>query len=184
MSGSDEAKKGADALADLFETEYGRIVRYVYVRIGDAGAAEELASDVFLRALEGIDAFEWRGVPMQAWLFRIARNLVVDYLRKHARRKLAPLDAAAEVASPDSPEEDALQTMERAEMLEAMEYLTAAQREVVSLRFFAGLSSQETAQVVKRSNGAVRELQSAALKTLRHVLAAKQGRTVQAKGGG
>ncbi|MBI2171652.1 MAG: sigma-70 family RNA polymerase sigma factor [Chloroflexi bacterium] len=178
MSGSDQAKQGAGALADLFETEYERIVRYFYVRIGDGGAAEELASEVFLRALERIDSFEWRGIPMQAWLFRIAHNMTVDYLRKHAGRRAAPLAAAEQVASADSPEETALMAMERRELLDAMEALTPAQREVISLRFFTGLSCAETAQVMKRSNGAVRELQSSGLKGLRRVLGARQERAV------
>ena len=184
MPGSDQAKQGPAALADLFETHYERVVRYIAVRTGSRDLAEDLAADVFTRALERIDTFQWRGIPMQAWLFRIAHNLVVDYLRKHTRRKLAPLEAAAEVASSDSPEKDVLLTFERQELLEAMERLTPAQREVVSLRFFADLSCEETAQVVKRSNGAVRELQSSALKSLRRVLVIKHGNAVQAKGRG
>ena len=92
MSEADQVKQGAAALADLFESDYERIARYIAVRIGNTGHAEELAGDVFVRALERIDAFQWRDVPMQAWLFRIAHNLVVDYLRKNSRRKATTLD--------------------------------------------------------------------------------------------
>ncbi len=178
MSSPKQAKPGAETLAELFETEYERIVRYFYARIGDGAAAEELASDVFVRALERIDPFEWRGIPIQAWLFRIAHNMTVDYLRKYSGKRPAPIEAAEHVAAADNPEEMALMAIERQELLECMEGLTAAQREVISLRFFSGLSSQETAQVVKRSNGAVRELQSSGLKSLRRILAARQAQRV------
>ena len=170
MPGSDQAKQGAAALADLFETHYERVVRYIAVRTGNRALAEELAADVFTRALERIDTFQWRGIPMQAWLFRIAHNLAVDHLRSNSRHKVAPLEDADNVASADNPEAEALQTIQREELLQAMESLTPGQREIVSLRFFGGLTSAEAAAVMKRSDGAVRELQSSALKSLRRIL--------------
>lgn len=181
MSSPKQAQPGAELLAELFETEYERIVRYFYARIGDGAAAEELASDVFVRALERIDSFEWRGIPMQAWLFRIAHNMTVDYLRKYSGKKTSPIESAENVAGPDNPEDIALNGIERQELLAAMEGLTQAQREVISLRFFSGLSSEETAQIVKRSNGAVRELQSSGLKSMRRILVARQQPQVRAQ---
>ena len=179
MPGSDQERQGAAALADLFETHYERVARYIAVRIGNSEHAEELAADVFVRALERIDTFQWRGIPMQAWLFRIAHNLAVDYLRRVSRRKTLPLDEAASVATADDPETETLQILQREELLEAMDSLTSAQREVVALRFFGGLKSAEVAQIVKRSNGAVRELQSSALKTLRRILGVRRPRTLE-----
>ncbi|MBI4201577.1 MAG: sigma-70 family RNA polymerase sigma factor [Chloroflexi bacterium] len=170
MAGADDTKQGAPALADLFETEYERLVRYFYARIGNGAMSEELASDVFVRALERIDTYEWRGIPIQAWLFRIAHNMLVDHLRKVGGRRSVPIEAAEHVAAADNPEDTALLAIEREELLEAMESLTEAQREAISLRFFGGLTSEETAQVMKRSNGAVRELQSSGLKNLRRIL--------------
>ena len=179
MPGSDRERQGAAALADLFETHYERVARYVAVRIGNPEHAEELAADVFVRALERIDTFQWRGIPMQAWLFRIAHNLAVDYLRRSSRRKTLPLDEAASVATADDPETETVQILQREELLEAMDSLTPAQREVVSLRFFGGLTSAEVAQIVKRTNGAVRELQSSALKALRRILGAKRSGSLE-----
>lgn len=170
MTVSDQERQGATALTDLFETHYERIARYIAVRIGSKDYAEELAADVFVRALERIDTFQWRGVPMQAWLFRIAHNLAVDHLRRSSRRPTAVLDDALNIAGSDNPEAEAMNSMQREELLKAMESLTPAQREVVTLRFFGGLSSVEVADVVSRSHGAVRELQSSGLKSLRRVL--------------
>lgn len=179
MPGSDQEGQGAAALADLFETHYERVARYVAVRTGDPGHAEELAADVFVRALERLDSFHWRGIPMEAWLFRIAHNLTVDYLRRSARRKSLPLDEASSIAAADDTEREALQTLQREELLQAMDSLTPAQREVVALRFFGGLTSAEVAQVMKRSNGAVRELQSSALKSLRRILGTSHAKPLE-----
>ncbi len=170
MTASDQERQGAAALTDLFETHYERIARYIAVRIGSKDYAEELAADVFVRAQERIDTFQWRGVPMQAWLFRIAHNLAVDHLRRNSRRPTTVLDDALNIAGNDNPEAEAMNSMQREELLKAMESLTPAQREVVTLRFFGGLSSVEVADVVRRSHGAVRELQSSGLKSLRRIL--------------
>ena len=94
MQGSDQERQGAAALADLFEEYYQRIARYIAVRIGNQDDADDLAVDVFVRAAEHIGSFRQRGIPVQAWLFRIAHNLVVDYLRRSSRRKTAPLEEA------------------------------------------------------------------------------------------
>ena len=182
MVRSDQDWQGAAALADLFETEYDRITRYIGVRIGNFSHAEELAGDVFVRALERIDTFTWRGIPMQAWLFRIAHNLVVDYLRRSSRRKTTDLQEAQEIASTDDPEQEALRTLQKEEVLLAMGSLTPAQKEVVALRFFGGLSSAEVAEIMKRSNGAVRELQSTALKALRRVMSTVPATNVEVEG--
>ena len=182
MSEADQVKQGAAALADLFESDYERIARYIAVRIGNTGHAEELAGDVFVKALERIDTFKWRGVPMQAWLFRIAHNLVVDYLRKNSRRKSTSLDEALDIASSDSPENETLLNIQREEIVAAMEHLTPAQREVVTLRFFGELTSKEVADVVKRSHGAVRELQSSAMKTLRKMLSVQPAPSIEVEG--
>ena len=100
MSGTDQERQGVAALTDLFEEYYERITRYIAVRVGNRADAEELASDVFVRAVENIGSFQWRGVPLQAWLYRIAHNVAVDHLRRSSRRKSGPLDEATAVASP------------------------------------------------------------------------------------
>mgnify|MGYP001599017686 CR=1 FL=1 len=69
-----------------------RFVRHIAARVGRSGEAEDLASQVFVRAVEALDSYEERGLPMQAWLFRIAHNLVVDFLRRGAHRQTVPVD--------------------------------------------------------------------------------------------
>ena len=90
--GKTETRRRNEAvLASLYEEYYDRIAYYAYVRIGDRTEAEDIAGEVFLKALESLDSYKERGVPMQAWLFRIAHNLVVDHLRKTAKRRVVPI---------------------------------------------------------------------------------------------
>ena len=82
-----EIRKQEDALASLYEESYGKVARYIFARIGNQQEAEDLASETFVRALKSVDSYQERGLPMEAWIFKIAHNLVVDYLRKMAKRK-------------------------------------------------------------------------------------------------
>jgi RNA polymerase sigma-70 factor (ECF subfamily) len=102
---------------------------------------------------------------MQVWLFRIAHNLVVDYLRKMSKRRDISTD---EVEIPDRLNiEDVLEAkLEVKRLTMALQQLTPAQREVIGLRFFAGLSSGEVSKILGKSNGAVREMQRAAVEAL------------------
>jgi len=163
-------KRRESILAGLYEEYYDRIARYVYVRIGNKNDAEDLAGEVFLRALESLKSYKERGVPMQAWLFRIAHNLVVDHLRRMAKRRTIPLDAT-EIESDMNPVTAAEKNIELEQVVKAMEKLTREQREVLGLRFFGGLTSKEVGGILHKSDGAVREMQRAAIEKLRKVLA-------------
>lgn len=159
-----------DRLAALFDTCYPRLARYAYARIGDRTEAEDIASEVFLRALESLDFYQERGLPMEAWLFRIAHNLVVDRLRRSSRFERTD-EPEEGIAGTEDPARIAEERIRMAEVRQAMRSLTPQQREVVALRFFAGLDSTEVAQVLHKNGGAVREMQRAALEKLRGLLA-------------
>ena len=87
-----EREKREDALVSLYEESYERVVRYIFVRIGNREEAEDLASGVFLKALNSLDTYQERGLPMVAWVFRIAHNIVVDYLRKTSKKQMVRID--------------------------------------------------------------------------------------------
>ena len=171
MSGKDiaERKRKEAALASLYEEYYDRIARYVFIRIGDRTEAEDLAGEAFLKALESLDSYKERGAPMQAWLFKIAHNLVVDYFRKVAKRKIVPIDTL-QVATELNPQAMAETNAEIARVRKALDQLTPGQRQVIELRFFGGLTSEEASRVLNKSSGAVREMQSAAIRSLRKLL--------------
>ncbi len=162
-------KEQQEKLAGLFEDHYDRIARYIYTRIGDKSEAEDLASEVFLKALESLKTYKERGVPMQAWLYKIAHNLVVDHLRKSTKYKTSPIEDF-EIEDETDPVSAAETVLEMERVKVAMQKLTESQREVIQLRFFSGLTSQEVAQILDKSDGSVREMQSAALARLRQLL--------------
>jgi len=156
-------------LYDLYEEYYDKIARYVYVHISNKEEAEDIAGEVFLKALESLKSYREQGVPMQGWLFRIAHNLTVDYLRKMNKRKTVPIDSVV-LQGNDNPANTAEKNIEFERVTEAMKELTTEQREVINLRFFGGLTSKEVGGVLGKSDGAVREMQRAAIEKLRGIM--------------
>ena len=162
------AQKGdLDAFGVLYQRYVDRVYRYMCVRLGDPAEAEDLTAEVFLRALEKLDSFRWRGVPFGAWLFRLAHNIAVDYWRK--RRPLHSLGAVSAGHNGDVEKRLEREALIQ-EIRDALELLTPLQQQVLTLRFAAGLSIAETARVMGKREGAVKNLQHKALKALRRVL--------------
>ncbi len=166
---NEEIRNNEARLASLYEEYYDKIARYIYTRIGDKSESEDLASEVFLKALKSIKTYRDTGPPMQAWLFKIAHNLVVDHLRKVSRIKTVPIDTV-EIIGDNDPVDAAEKKIEMEKVGAAMVQRTEEQREVLRLRFFGGLTSREAAGVLNKSDGAVREMQRAALERLRQLL--------------
>jgi RNA polymerase sigma-70 factor (ECF subfamily) len=162
-------KHDPEAFNQLYEEHFDRIYRYLVLKVGDRTEAEDLTQQVFLKALESIASYSWRGVPFSAWLFRIAHNQVVDYYRKMSKKKSVPLDEARTVSTSDTA---ALveQNLKLEQVTLASKSLTDAQQEVMSLRFAGGLSIAEVAKVMGKSEGAVKALQHSAVAALRRIL--------------
>ena len=160
----ERAQRGdAEAFARLYEEHFDKIYRYIVLKVGSKADAEDLTEQVFLKVLESIASFRWRGVPFSAWLFRIARNLAIDHLRKKGREGYL-IEQSIYDFDPAAVAEKRL-TIEQ--LVIAVEGLTQAQRDVIALRFGAGLSTAETAKVVGKREGAVKALQHSALVALR-----------------
>ncbi len=162
-------KEYESRLAGLYEEYYDRIAHYVYVHIGNRAEAEDIAGEVFLKALQSLKLYREQGIPMQGWLFRIAHNLMVDYLRKMDKRKTVPLDSV-ELPDDNDPADTAEKNIEFERVTQAMKQLTTEQKEVISLRFFGGLTSKEVGDILNKSDGAVREMQRNAMDKLRGIM--------------
>jgi RNA polymerase sigma-70 factor (ECF subfamily) len=156
------------AWAELYRRHAEQVYAYIYYRVGDQHQAEDLAADVFVKALAGIQGYAYRGTPVLAWLYRIAHNVTVDYRKLAARR--SGRHASAEPEDIEE-REDALQALtDRRDMLAAISALTEDQQHVVILRFYHGMSNAEVAHVIGTPEGAVKALQTRALRSLRRAL--------------
>jgi len=156
-------------LASLYEEYYGKITNYAYAKIGDRLEAQDIAGEVFLRALRSLESYKEHGIPMQVWLFKIARNLIIDYYRKAAKSKTVPIDNV-KIADNSNPADEIEKRDEFARVSRVMEQLTDGQREVLELRFLSELTSKEVSIIMGKSDGAVREMQRVAIEKLRHLL--------------
>lgn len=145
---------------ELYDRYVDRVYAYVSRRTRNRAAAEDLTSQVFEHALSTIGRFEWRGIPVAAWLFRIAANALADHWKQIARDAH---DLPSEVA-------DAVEAEEidrRLALYQQVGRLPDAQRQVIELRFVAEKSIREVAAALGRSEGAIKQLQLRALENLR-----------------
>lgn len=156
-----------DAFGLLYERYVDLVYRYIYVRVGSPHLAEDLTSETFIRALRRIDTFSWQGKDIAAWFVTIARNLITDNV-KSARFRLEVttadmIDADRRV---DGPENEVLANLRDTRLFEAIKTLKPEQAECVVLRFMQGMSLAETALVIGKSEGAVKQLQLRAMRAL------------------
>ena len=156
----ERAKAGDQAaMAELYESCFPKVYRYVLARLGNSADAEDLTEEIFLKVLDAIGRFRWQSVPFSAWLFRIAHNEVVSHVRRQkSRGMVAPLtDILPDNRQDHVAEVETKLTLER--VREATSKLPEAQRRVVELRFAGGLSVAETAAVLGKTEGNVKVLQ-------------------------
>lgn len=171
----EEARSLSEAAwAEIYRRHAQQVYAYIYYRLGDQHTAEDLAADVFVRALAGIKGYQYRGTPLLAWLYRIAHNVTADHRKAAAKR--------AQHQAADEPEEveeraDALQALDdRQDMMRAIRALTEDQQQVVILRFYHGMSNTEVSKVMSKPESAVKALQTRALRSLRRILEEDEGR--------
>lgn len=167
----EQAKSGnADAFAGLYDVYIDDVYRFILHRVGNKQTAEDLTSQVFLKAWDNLGRYKMRGLPFGAWLFRIARNIVIDHYRTH--KNTLPLEAEA-MTKPD-PKANVAREVERrleGEWLQTvLQRLTEDQREVLTLKFINGLKTGEVAKIMGKRQGAIRALQMRALQTLADLL--------------
>lgn len=164
--------------AELYELNFERVYAYVVRRVGNRAETEDITAEVFHQALANLKRFEWRGIPFAAWLFRIAANLINDRWQ-HAAREV-PDEGLIEATSGEivasknlsgrtgnvTPAE--IEEVERrATLFRLVETLPAEQKRVVVLRFVDQKSIKEVASEIRKTEGAVKQLQFRALSTLR-----------------
>jgi RNA polymerase sigma-70 factor (ECF subfamily) len=157
------AQADSARFVEIYERYVDRIYAFVSRRTENRATAEDITSQVFEQALRTIERFEWRGVPVSAWLFRIASNALADHWRERARD--------AHEAPPGVPGSRELEDIDRRIALhQQVEQLPDLQRQVIHMRFVEEKSIREVAAALDRSEGAVKQLQLRALENLRKSL--------------
>ncbi|MGH2995931.1 MAG: sigma-70 family RNA polymerase sigma factor [Gaiellaceae bacterium] len=168
-----ERAQGGDraALEELYLLHLDRIYSYLHLSLGNRHDAEDLTNQTFVKMMESIERFQWRKVPISAWLFRIAHNLAVDHFR--ARRRWQPEEEPPEPpgAVARSAEDQALAAIGRRSMLELIEGLSLDQQQVLTLKFGFDFSNREVATILGKTEGAIKSLQHRALASLQRQLA-------------
>jgi RNA polymerase sigma-70 factor, ECF subfamily len=165
-----EARAGdAWAFGLLFDHYHLPVYRYIASRVHRPSDAEDLTQLVFVKALEALPRYESRGIPFGGWLFRLARNTVIDHVRtRHDHVDLA--SATGQAGREAGPDEVTVARQELDEVAHALTALTDEQRDAIALRFFAGLSAREAAVVMGKQEGTIRGLQFRAIAALRRTL--------------
>jgi RNA polymerase sigma-70 factor (ECF subfamily) len=156
------------AFTQVYERYGPAIYRYIYYRVGEVEVAEDLQSEVFLRMLEGIERYEDRGWPISAWLYRIAHDRTIDTIRRRRARRHVSLESWS--GAEDGPEAAFDSKAEYDEVAALLAHLTYEQQQVITMRFSGGMSIQEVAARLGRSEGSVKALQYRGLQSLARLL--------------
>ena len=161
------------AFGELFDLYFEKLRRYVCYKTGDIDMAEEIASEVFSRALAGIDSFDDRGGTLGAWLFGIARNLVARHHESMAKNLTVDLEQVLSLSGGSTPEVTILQNESYADLYRAIGQLSDPHRDVVFFRFIEGYDVKTVAQLMDRKPAAVRLLQHRAILAIREIMTAE-----------
>lgn len=162
------ARTDQDAFGEIYERYVKKIYNYIYYRTSNPHDAEDLTARVFFRAMSHIETYVDKGVPFQAWLYRIAHNLVANWHRDRGRRKIIPLDefvaSSLRSEAPDSAAED---EEEREHLLAAIKRLPPERQQLLILKFVERLPNAEIGEIMGRTEGAIKSLYHRTLIALR-----------------
>lgn len=177
------------AFGCIYQQYVDQVYSYVSFRVRDTELAQDLTQEVFFQALRALKSYKWRG-SIAPWLLRIARNTLIDHWRRRSRRPERSMSAVeagdesddgARIERFAAPADDrglarAETYYEREQMVAAASELTELQQQVLALRFASGLSIRETAAVMGKTEGAIKNLQHHAVKALRRQLESGDGK--------
>lgn len=160
-----------EAFGEIYERYVTKIYNYIFYRTGNAQDAEDITARVFFRAMAHIQNYEDKGVPFQAWLYRIAHNLVANFHRDESRRKIIPLDDYIAMSlKSEGPDQQAEANEEQSALLAAIRRLPAERQQLLVLKFVHDKSNAEIGEIMNRTEGAIKSLYHRTLLALRDEL--------------
>lgn len=171
----ERAKTDSAAFSELYNFYFPRLYSYASYHLSSRDQVEEIVSLTFLKALEKLTTFTWQGAPFSSWLYRIARNNIIDLARKNKTSRLISLEVLPETTSGLAEERGKLEDFfirkeESTEVVRALSDLPQDAREIISLRFGAGLSNREIARIKNMKEGTVGSKLCRSLRILREIL--------------
>lgn len=165
------AKDDKEAFGEIYERYMPKIYNYIYYRTSNQHDAEDLTARVFFRAMSHIGNYVDKGVPFQAWLYRIAHNLVANWHRDQGRRKVIPLDDyVVHSLKSEAPDRLAEDSEEQEKLMEAIHRLPEERQQLLLLKFIDQLSNAEIGEIMDRTEGAIKSLYHRTLLSLRDEL--------------
>ena len=172
------AQRDPSRFGELYERNFARVYAYVARRVGHREEAQDLTAEVFHQALAHLGRFEWHGAPFAAWLYKMAANAIADRWKSAAREHGNPERNTTEETRDTKQldvEEDLEQIERRARLFQFVKRLPGDQRRVIEMRFAEEKSIREIAAAMRRTEGAVKQLQFRALETLRQRMGKASG---------
>lgn len=165
------AKEDKGAFGELYERYMPKMYNYIYYRTSNQHDAEDLTARVFFRAMSHIGGYVDKGLPFQAWLYRIAHNLVANWHRDQGRRKIIALDDyVTHSLKSEAPDRMAEELDEQEQLMEAVHRLSEDRQQLLLLKFIDQLSNAEIGEIMSRTEGAVKSLYHRTLLALRDEL--------------
>lgn len=164
-----ELARGGDteAFGLLYDHYQSSVYRFLFYRTRSTQLAEDLTSETFFRALRSMNNFRWQGKDFGAWLMTIARNLATDHFKAgRTRLELTTEDMGIHDDATEGPEAAVLAGLTNEILLGALKALPDEQRDCLIMRFLQGMSIAETAAVLGRSDGAIKQLQLRGVRNL------------------
>ena len=170
------AKRDPEAFGELYERYVDKIYSYIYYRTGNHHDAEDLTARTFYRALQHLHRYQDRGLPFSAWLYRIAHNLVANWHRDRSRRQVIALDEISLVSPRPDPESRLESEDDQRLLLRLIRHESADRQQLLILKFVEQMSNREIAQIMGRSEGAIKSLYHRTLLALREAWAEERKR--------
>jgi RNA polymerase sigma-70 factor (ECF subfamily) len=166
-----KAKDGeVEAFGLLYEHYMPKIYRFVLLKVSHREEAEDLTHQTFLKAWESIEQYDFQGYPFSSWLYRIARNTVIDHYRK-SRPQSSLEETNIDLIADNPPLGEGLDKKKNLEsILKVIQKLKDTEKEVVIMRFIEDLTIREVAKIIGKSEGATKVIQHRAIKNLRDLL--------------
>jgi RNA polymerase sigma-70 factor (ECF subfamily) len=163
-------QRDAEAISQLYEAYFAKIYRYITLRVRNETEAEDLTQQVFMKMLQSISSYKIKGLPFSAWIYRIAHNQVVDFLRQQNKKSTVDIEGLPLPDTGEDPQHIMEQEVDIEQLKQATRKLTPSQQEVLSLRFASELSIAQCAEIMGKTEGAIKALQHSAVLALRKAL--------------